>query len=444
MKQRLSRFDFTMIVISLVIGMGIFRTPSSVAADAGNQLIFFSAWVFAGFVSLCGALTFAEIGSRYPCHVGFYNIMSLTYNPATAFSINWATLISNAASTAAVALAGSEYLFSIFVEDTNTINSLHKKIFCIAIILILFAINWLGLRMSATMQNGLMMMKIGMIALIIASPFFITINHPILDSDVSYKSFSLLAFSMCFKSVFFTYGGYQQTVNFGADIKDGHTQIPKSILGGFAVILILYLLINIAYVSSLGFYNLANTKTPAAQIVQLMMGEKAGIAFSLLMFFCVMGYVNVCMLSNPRVFYAMALEKVMPPQFGVMHEKTQVPRASLTLFTAIIIVTLFLTSEFDKIVNVIMFFDSLSFIGLISSIFYLRKKNISLLTQNPYRMKAYPYLPSFFILSYLGVTVSVIINDLMAPLIGLFVFGIGLLMYYFIRKKNTNPKLNNN
>ena len=78
MKQTLSRFDLTMIVISLVIGMGIFRTPASVAADAGNQLVFFAAWIFAGIVSLCGALTFAEIGSRYPCHGGFYNIMALT------------------------------------------------------------------------------------------------------------------------------------------------------------------------------------------------------------------------------------------------------------------------------------------------------------------------------------------------------------------------------
>lgn len=438
MKQALTRFDFTMIVISLVIGMGIFRTPSSVASDAGNQLIFFAAWIFAGLVSLCGALTFAEIGSRYPCHGGFYNIMSITYNPATAFSINWATLISNAGSTAAVALAGSEYLFSIVVEDTQIINSLHKKMFCIGIVLILFAINWLGLRMSATIQNTLMIMKIGMILLIIVSPFFITINHPILDTGISYKSFSLLAFSMCFKSVFFTYGGYQQTVNFGADIKDGHSQIPKSILSGFAVILLLYLLINISYVSTLGFENLAQTKTPAAQIVQLMMGEKAGVAFSLLMFFCVMGYVNVGMLSNPRVFYAMALEKLMPKRFGVMHDKTQVPRAALALFTSIIIITLFLTAEFDKIVNVIMFFDSLSFIALISSIFYLRKNNISLVTDRPYKMKAYPYLPIFFILSYLGVTVSVIINDLMAPLIGSIVFGVGFGMYYFIQKRNTS------
>ncbi|MBK8146147.1 MAG: amino acid permease [Bacteroidetes bacterium] len=202
MKQTLTRFDLTMIVISLVIGMGIFRTPASVANDAGNQLIFFAAWIFAGMVSLFGALTFAEIGSRYPCHGGFYNIMAITFNPATAFSINWATLISNAASTAAVALAGSEYLFAVFIKNTSEMSDIYKKLFCIVIILILFSVNWLGLRMSATMQNILMLLKIAMILLVIISPFFINDTHPILDSHTSFKSFSLLAFSMCFKSVF--------------------------------------------------------------------------------------------------------------------------------------------------------------------------------------------------------------------------------------------------
>ncbi len=436
MKQTLNRFDLTMIVISLVIGMGIFRTPASVAADAGNQLTFFSAWIFAGIVSLCGALTFAEIGSRYPCHGGFYNIMALTYNPATAFSINWATLVSNAASTAAVALAGTEYLFAVFVKNTGEVADIYKKLFCIGIILILFTINWVGLRMSATMQNVLMLMKIGMILTIIISPLFISNTYPIMDSGITYKSFSLLAFSMCFKSVFFTCGGYQQTVNFGADIKDGNKQVPKAIITGFLVILFLYISINISYVSSLGFQTLAQTKTPAALIIQNMIGEKAGIIFSLLMFFCVMGYVNVCMLSNPRVCYAMAQENLMPRSFAFMHEKTQVPRASLALFSALIVITLFLSAEFDKIVNIIMFFDSISFIGLISSIFYLRRKNISLLTDKPYKMLAYPLLPVFFILSYLGLTISVIIKDLMAPAIGVVVFGIGLSMFYFIRKSN--------
>src|SRR5258707_14824858 len=100
-KPKLNRFDLTMIVISLVIGMGIFATPSEVAIKAGNAWIFFGAWVFGGLVTLCGALTFAEIGARYPNTGGFYKVYSYCYHPAFAFMINWVLVISNAASVAA-------------------------------------------------------------------------------------------------------------------------------------------------------------------------------------------------------------------------------------------------------------------------------------------------------------------------------------------------------
>lgn len=435
-RAHLTRFDLTMIVISLVIGMGIFRTPALVAADAGSTVVFFAAWLFAGLVSLCGALMFAEIGSRYPCHGGFYPIMAKAFHPAAAFSVNWATLLSNAGSTAAVAMAGCDYLFALITPDSGEWPPIHRQVFCIAIIAVLFMVNWIGLRMSATMQNALMVMKIGMILLLIVSPLFVTATHPLNDTLAGKPAFSLLSFALCFKSVFFTYGGYQQTVNFGADMKNAHRMMPKAILVGFAVILLLYLAVNMAYVRTLGLYALGQTKTPAALVVQHMLGERAGIAFSLFMFFCVMGYVNVCMLSNPRVFYAMARDGVMPARFGQMHEGTGVPRAALTLFSALIIFTLFLTAEFEKVVNVIMFFDSISFMALAGSIFYLRKNKISLLSNQPYRIRFYPWLPIFFMASYFTLSVSILINNWRAPLIGLLVFGAGWLLYYRMRKPN--------
>jgi APA family basic amino acid/polyamine antiporter len=115
---KLNRFDLTMIVISLVIGMGIFGTPSDVAVKAGNAWIFFGAWIFGGIVTLCGALTFAEIGARYPTTGGFYKVFSFCFHPAFAFMINWVLVISNAASVAAVALLGAEYINPILLPQS--------------------------------------------------------------------------------------------------------------------------------------------------------------------------------------------------------------------------------------------------------------------------------------------------------------------------------------
>ncbi|MCF8444187.1 MAG: amino acid permease, partial [Crocinitomicaceae bacterium] len=112
-KPKLGVFDLSIIVISLVIGMGIFRTPSEVATKAGTPEIFFLAWTVGAVVSLFGALTFAEIGSRIPSAGGFYKLFSICYNPVFAFMVNWITVISNAASTAAVAIMGSAYIAPI-------------------------------------------------------------------------------------------------------------------------------------------------------------------------------------------------------------------------------------------------------------------------------------------------------------------------------------------
>src|ERR1043165_4560215 len=103
-----------MIVVSLVIGMGIFRTPVNVAAASPTPMIFFSAWLAGGLVALCGALTYAEIGSRLPVIGGYYKIFSYAYHPSIAFAINCIILVSNAASLAAVALVGGEYITAVF------------------------------------------------------------------------------------------------------------------------------------------------------------------------------------------------------------------------------------------------------------------------------------------------------------------------------------------
>ena len=111
----LSLFDLTMIVIGLVIGMGIFRTASDSARAAITPTVFFVAWFVGGIIALCGALTYAEIGSRYPVTGGYYKIFATAYHPSVAFAINCIILISNAASLAAVALIGSEYLSEITI-----------------------------------------------------------------------------------------------------------------------------------------------------------------------------------------------------------------------------------------------------------------------------------------------------------------------------------------
>src|SRR5580658_1227411 len=153
-----------MIVVSLVIGIGIFRTPSIVAEKAGSPFIFFTAWILGGVVSICGALTFAEIGSRFPAAGGFYKIFSYCYHPAYAFMLNWSLVIINAASAVGVAIVGAEYINPLILP-ANLQNETGIQLTSATVILVLFVLNFLGIKMGSRAQNVLSSVKIIMIVI---------------------------------------------------------------------------------------------------------------------------------------------------------------------------------------------------------------------------------------------------------------------------------------
>src|ERR1700745_3759904 len=166
-KKQLNLFDLVMIVVSLVIGMGIFRTPTVVAERTGTPMLFFLAWIIGGIIALCGALTYAEIGSRYPVTGGYYKVFSYAFHPSIAFALNCSILISNAASISGVALIGAGYISKVLI-GTDAANWI-KVVIAMAAIFIFYGVNMMGLKMSARTQSILMLIKIGMVLLVITS-----------------------------------------------------------------------------------------------------------------------------------------------------------------------------------------------------------------------------------------------------------------------------------
>ena len=443
-QPKLNRFDLTMIVISLVIGMGIFATPSEVGIKAGNAWIFFGAWIFGGLVSLCGALTFAEIGARYPVTGGFYKVFSYCYHPAVAFMINWVLVISNAASVAAVALIGSDYIRP-FLLPANLQNDLGTKIITITSVAVLYVINFLGIKMSARAQNLLMIFKIGLILLICLAVFksdVPTVSIP----AVPHTGNLVTAFGLSLVAVFFTYGGYQQTINFGGDIINAKTNIPKAIAVGIAVILFLYLSVNYAYFHILGIGGLQQTPALASKMVGVIFGATGYKITSIMIFGSVLAYVNVNVLSNPRVYYAMAEDGILPPIFKKVNPKTQVQEFGMSFFIAAIILVLFFVAKFSEMLKYVMFFDTIGLSMAAVAIFLLRKKTKHLDGTGIYTIKWFPLVPAIFILSYWFVTINIFItfrDNPYAALICLAAYVLGLIIYYagtYKRKPSTPIK----
>ena len=441
--KKLRFFDLTMIVISLVIGMGIFKTPVNVAQNALSPSIFFMAWFVGGLIALSGALTYAEIGSRYPVTGGYYKIFSACYHPSVAFSINSIILVSNAASVAAVALVGAEYISNVVFSNAQ--NTAELKMWIAGICILLFyGLNLLGLRTSTFVQNLLMMFKLGLMLLII-SVLFVSPDANIAQSlsttsasEMNWSDFGY-AMGVCLVAVSFTYGGFQHSINFGAEVKNSRI-MPRAILAGIAAVILLYLVINFAYYRVIGFKELGTAESIGAVMASKILGSSGFTVVSLLFFFSVLGYVNVMLLSNPRVMFAMSEEGTMPKSFQQSNTKTKVLTTALTVFTITIVITLFYAKEFDKILDYIMFLDSIGMAFSAATIFFFRVRKLKPEGQEIYKMPLYPIMPVFYILAYIFIAVSVFVKKPDAALNGLIIFVVFFVMYWIVQYFKNNAK----
>ncbi len=411
-EARLSTFDTAMIVFSLVVGIGIFRAPALVAAAAGDNTLFFGAWIAAGVVALIGALTFAEVGSRFPRAGGYYRVVADCYHPAVAFMLNWAQALMQGAGAAGVAFIGADYLAPV-VLPAGLQTPQGSKALAGATMLILLALNYGGIRAGARAQNLLSALKIAMmvglavVALLVApraTPHALAAPRPWLPH-----------FAAALVPCFYSFGGYQMTMNLGADLRDARRRFPLAICGGMIMVVGLYLLLNFAYQHVLGLDGVAGSKLVAASLSSATFGSAGGTVVSLVVFLSAAGFVNATTLQMPRSFQAMARDRVLPRAFLRVNGRTQVAEVALLFFAATMLVPAFLLGSFEKLLNYVMFTDTLSIALVASTLFVLRRRKVG---EGGFTMPGYPLLPVCYLLCLVGVAANVLVTEPMLALAG--------------------------
>ena len=441
-KSKLNLFSFTMIVVGLVIGMGIFGTAGTSAKDAIAPSVYFSAWIIGGIVAFCGALTYAEIGSRYPVTGGYYKVFAKAYHPSIAFAVNCLILVSNAASLSGVALIGSGYLLKLFPGNWTDID---KALVSTVAIIIFYLINLKGLKMSSRAQNILMIIKIAMIFVLIAALFFpdkyAVQSTTELATQSTNSSDWIKSLGVSMVAASFSYGGYQQTINFGNEVQLPHKNIPKGIFIGIAIVIVLYLLVNLSYYNLVGFNQMKGEKEIAYVVIDKIFGNTGAMVFSAFLFLGVLAYVNGLLMSNPRVMYAMGDDGSLPKIFAKQNETTGVLTFSLTVFAIVCIVILFFSQRFEKILAFSIFLDCFGMILSSATIFWFRKKTKHLGGTGIYKMKLFPLQTIIFIAAYTFVGISIALdykqND-NAALVGASVLAAFAAIYLLFHKQHKN------
>lgn len=307
-------------------------------------------------------------------------------------------------------------------------------------ILLFYVVNLMGLRMSSKTQNVLMLIKISMILLLIMALFFPEHhNVPVTasSSEAAAVSFSFLdyvkSFGGALVAVCFTYGGYQQTINFGEEIKEPSKNMPRGIFIGIVVIILLYLAVSYSYYKIIGFEELKTSKGIAAIVAEKIFGAPGKYIFSLLLFVAVLAYVNVILLSNPRVMYAMSEDGILPAAFR-KKDKKNVLTVSLTVYALLAMLILFFLDTFDKILSFTIFLDCIGMVFSAATLFILRKRMKGQDDSHMYKMKLYPLMPVVFIAAYIFVAFSIAWDKPMTAVTALAVLAVFTGIYFM-----TNP-----
>ena len=428
-QARLSTFDTAMVVFSLVVGIGIFRTPAIVAGAAGSTAIFFAAWAIGGLISLLGALTFAEIGSRHPRAGGYYRVVADCYHPALAFMLNWAQTLMQGAGAAGVAFIGAEYLVPFVVPpEWRTPHS--PLLLACALMLVLLLLNYLGIKTGARTQNLLSMLKIGMIVGLASVALAVAPRVAAAESVVPATAWGT-RFAAALIPCFYAYGGYQMTMNLGADVKDARKRFPLAVTGGMLCVVALYLLINIAYQRALGTPGVAGSKLVAAALSRATFGPSGEAVVSVAIFLSAAGFVNATILQMPRSFYAMAQDGVLPRAFLRVNPTTQVQEIGLLFFGATMLLPAFLLGSFEKLLNYVIFTDALTLVVVASTLFILRRRGTG---DGGFRMPGYPILPALYMLCLAGAATHVLVTETRLALVGIAILLTGWPLFRLGRK----------
>lgn len=417
--------------------MGIFGTPSRVAATAGSSGVFFAAWTMGGIIAICGALTYAEIGLRLPVMGAYYKVFAACYHPAVGFTVNVLIVISNAASLGVVALIGADYVSDLlFGKPSGELFNIGVAVFAVAIF---YVVNFFGLKTSSRTQNWLMVIKIGAVILLAASIFksVVVVPHGY-DTASPVYSFKdnnwLKLFLISMIPVCFSYGGYQQTINFGSEVKETKS-LAKGIIIGLVLVMVLYLALNYAYTKVVGFDEMKNASAIGALLCEAWFGKAGGKIFDLLMFLSVLGYTNIILMSNPRVMYAMSEDGVLPKIFSYKHPRTGALIPGLTAVALVTIIITFFGKQIDNLLGFTMFLDSIGMSTSAATLFILRKRHQRDEAVTGTLKKVTPIGTTIFVAAYFMIAVAVVISNWKAAVTGVVLLLIALLIYFLLYHK---------
>lgn len=418
--------DATLLVVGCIIGVGIFRTSSSIATHIQSPSLILALWVFTGLLSLCGALCYAELASMFPQSGGDYIYITTVYGRFWGFLFGWTKLFIERTGTIAIlGMVFAEYFRHIVPYSETAIPWVAGSA-----ILLLTAINVFGIRWGKYVQNIFTVIKIGALLTVIGAGYLgIThVNAPVVDWSFPSIDFSIIQhLGVALVFVLWTYGGWTEAAYVAEEVKDPTRNVPRAIIGGVLLVTCLYLFVNWSYLLWIPMELLSKSPMVASDVMQYAFGASGAVFIAWMIACSSFGALNGYILTGGRILYAIGADHGLFAKLSSVHPRFNTPAFALWV-NAIISIGLVCTKTFDQIVTYSTVVISVFFTMAVFSVIVLRIKQPNL--DRPYRAWGYPVTPILFCLTMIGFIIDVCIKQPQEMIFGFGLLFIGIPLYW--------------
>jgi basic amino acid/polyamine antiporter, APA family len=440
LKRQLGLIAAIALVISGVIGLGIFVYPAGMAKSLGSPLWLLIVWLVMGLAALCGALCYGELAARFPEAGGGYVYLREAYGPRVAFLYGWMLLLvldPGLTATLAVGLAS----YSSFIVP---LSPLAMKLLGIGTILVLAGVNILGLRPGARVMLLLTLLKVGLLLFIVCWGFgsglgrWSNFTPFVAQRPGSNALFAALAGASV--AGFFSFAGWWDLTKLAGEVRSPAKNLPRALILGILIITIVYILTSAAFLYLVPLESVpadeTSAQTFAAQVGLALFGRTGGQIFSSIVVISALGSLAAYIMAAPRVYYAMARDRLFIKQVASIHPRFGTPARAIAL-QALLASVLVAVGTFDAIIAY-FFFVTVVFIALtVAAIFVLRRQSGNTTT---YRTPGYPVTPLFFLLIIGALLFLLASNNPLQAFLGVGVVALGVPVYHLLFREKVISK----
>ncbi len=442
LQRRLGLFPATNIVIANMIGAGIFTTSGLLMKGLNDPILMLILWAVGGVIALCGALSYGELGASMPGAGGEYLFLSKLYHPVFGFLSGWVSfMVGFSAPIAASAMGFSEYfcravpaLPGILSESGIMNEAATKKLISVSIILLFTFIHYRGIKTGARIQNVLTVMKVILIIVLLVAGF--TSGNGDVKNFTS-QNFASTGFAglktagLSLMWIMFAYSGWNASTYLGAEIKDPVKILPRSLIYGTGIVIVLYLALNILYVYGISPDEMKGEISVGGLAMGNLFGRSAEVLFSLLIAFALFSSLSAFIIIGPRVYYSMAKDGLFFRSVARIHPKFQVPSNSI-LLQCLIAVILALSGSFEQVLTYMGFALGIFPVLTVLGVFRLRKNN-----KSGIKLPGFPVTQSVYILTGIMILVLSFLERPAESSIALLVVAAGIPAFFIFRKTGT-------